>query len=198
MTENLSKDTRLEQIINAAAQEFLEQGYENSSMERIAKRAGLTKGGLYHHFSSKDEIMLAATQKFAEPMIVMMNEAAALPSAKEALLFILYRYLSFWNEHRTELAFYFLTMVKASYLPALAKMYEGYFNQLFDYYKELFDQGVAQKEFRAHDTSARATVLLAALDGAVGYLLIDRQADVEYFIEQMKKLFINEIIINPR
>ena len=39
-------------IVEAALAEFLDKGYENSSMDSIARRAGLSKGGLYHHFRS--------------------------------------------------------------------------------------------------------------------------------------------------
>ena len=56
MTQNLSKDQRISSILDAAIEEFLEKGYERASMEAIAKRAGLSKGGLYHHFINKDEV----------------------------------------------------------------------------------------------------------------------------------------------
>ena len=49
---------RINTIIEAAINEFVEKDYENTSMESIAMRAGLTKGGLYYHFKSKDDIKL--------------------------------------------------------------------------------------------------------------------------------------------
>ncbi|MBP2653945.1 MAG: transcriptional regulator TetR family, partial [Firmicutes bacterium] len=52
------KEKRISDILDSAITEFLENGYEKTSMEAIARRAKLTKGGLYHHFSSKDEILL--------------------------------------------------------------------------------------------------------------------------------------------
>ena len=50
--------TRLS-IEDAAIGLFLEQGYHATSMRQIAERAGLALGGIYNHFSSKDEIFEA-------------------------------------------------------------------------------------------------------------------------------------------
>ena len=46
-------------VENAAMSLFLEQGYHATSMRQIAKRARLALGGIYNHFSSKDEIFEA-------------------------------------------------------------------------------------------------------------------------------------------
>jgi AcrR family transcriptional regulator len=46
-------------VEDAAIQLFMEQGYHATSMRQIARRAGLALGGIYNHFSSKDEIFEA-------------------------------------------------------------------------------------------------------------------------------------------
>ena len=46
-------------IEDAAISLFLEQGYHATSMRQIADRAELALGGIYNHFSSKDEIFEA-------------------------------------------------------------------------------------------------------------------------------------------
>ena len=43
-------------IEDAAINLFLEQGYHATSVRQIADKAGLALGGIYNHFSSKDEI----------------------------------------------------------------------------------------------------------------------------------------------
>ena len=43
-------------IEDAAMTLFLEQGYHATSMRQIADRTGLALGGIYNHFTSKDEI----------------------------------------------------------------------------------------------------------------------------------------------
>ena len=46
-------------IEDAAIALFMEQGYHATSMRQIADRAGLALGGIYNHFSGKDEIFQA-------------------------------------------------------------------------------------------------------------------------------------------
>lgn len=43
-------------IEDVALRLFMEQGYHATSMRQIAERAGLALGGIYNHFSSKEEI----------------------------------------------------------------------------------------------------------------------------------------------
>lgn len=52
-------EVRREKILDAARDLFLEKGFERVSMDAIAKEASLSKGGLYHYFSSTTEILLA-------------------------------------------------------------------------------------------------------------------------------------------
>ncbi|MBR4554895.1 MAG: TetR/AcrR family transcriptional regulator [Ruminococcus sp.] len=46
-------------IIAAAVGEFMEYGFENASMRRIASEVGLTVGALYRHFPNKEEMFAA-------------------------------------------------------------------------------------------------------------------------------------------
>lgn len=48
-------------LIDAAIEEFAANGYEASTVAAIAQRAGVTTGALYAHFSSKLDVLLAAT-----------------------------------------------------------------------------------------------------------------------------------------
>jgi AcrR family transcriptional regulator len=58
--ETLTKGGRTRIIIEEAALNlFMEQGYHATSIRQIAERAGLALGGIYNHFSSKDEIFQA-------------------------------------------------------------------------------------------------------------------------------------------
>jgi len=48
-----------DKLLHAGINSFLRYGYYNTSIKKISKRAGLTKGGFYHHFKSKDKIFIA-------------------------------------------------------------------------------------------------------------------------------------------
>ena len=155
--------------------EFLDKGYEGSSMDSIARRAGLSKGGLYHHFRGKDEILLFVNQKLNEPVAVLMARAARRRSAAEALRYYIRIYLKYWRDRPKQLIFFFLSMTRVLDSGGVWGLYEQYAEQTISYFQGLLDRGVRSGEFSPHDTRARAVALMSALDGVVGYLVIDRK-----------------------
>lgn len=54
---------RKEKLIQMALDQFLEKGYENTTITDLQKAFGLTKGGMYHYFSSKEEILDTVIEK---------------------------------------------------------------------------------------------------------------------------------------
>ena len=52
-----------ERILNAAAQLFREKGFDGIGVADLMKSAGLTHGGFYGHFASKDELMAQASAR---------------------------------------------------------------------------------------------------------------------------------------
>jgi AcrR family transcriptional regulator len=53
------KSERYQQILDESLRLFAEHGTDGTSMASIADKVGITKGGLYHHFSGKAEILEA-------------------------------------------------------------------------------------------------------------------------------------------
>lgn len=53
---NKIRELRRQAILKAARKLFFEKGFKNVSVESIAKRANISKGAVYLHFKSKDEI----------------------------------------------------------------------------------------------------------------------------------------------
>jgi AcrR family transcriptional regulator len=53
-------DTEVRRRILAAAVDlFADHGYDATSVSQVISRAGVAKGGFYHHFASKDELLIA-------------------------------------------------------------------------------------------------------------------------------------------
>ncbi len=51
-------EAKQQKIVRACIEEFGEYGYERGSTDRIIKRAGISKGGLYEYISTKEELFL--------------------------------------------------------------------------------------------------------------------------------------------
>lgn len=74
----LPAEQRRGQLLTAAHRLFADKGYRETSTEEIARKAGLTKGALYFHFKSKEDILFA--------LIKMMSE-----TYRESMAGIIYR-----------------------------------------------------------------------------------------------------------
>ena len=59
---NKNHASNREALIKIALDLFLEYGYENTTVTQIMKAANLSKGGMYHYFASKEEILDAVIQ----------------------------------------------------------------------------------------------------------------------------------------
>jgi len=61
-------------ILDAAVVVFGKYGYKKSSMDDIAKAAEISKQGLYLHFSSKEELFIAAMEKYLDDGLALAEE----------------------------------------------------------------------------------------------------------------------------
>jgi AcrR family transcriptional regulator len=72
------KETRIEEIQNAARKVFFEKGYQSSTIEEIAKEAGVAKGTVYFYFENKDDLYMSlmeyTTDDLCERIIQFENE----------------------------------------------------------------------------------------------------------------------------
>lgn len=65
--QRLPADARIPQILDAALQAFAADGFAATRIDDIARQAGLSKGGIYTHFKSKDEIFEALLARALTP-----------------------------------------------------------------------------------------------------------------------------------
>jgi len=66
--ENLDSATQ-EHLIQVAAEEFAERGYEGASVNRIIARAGISKGSLYYYFDDKADLYATVVERATARMI---------------------------------------------------------------------------------------------------------------------------------
>lgn len=194
MTEKLPKDQRVQTIISAAVEEFLLKGYSQTSIDAIALRAGISKGGIYHHFHNKDEILLYANQVFMAPVETMFQELAESDSKVDGLREFIRSYMEYWCKHPLELKFFFLSMNKAFEDPSLSGFYSEYFQQELKFLTDIFSIAHALQELNCNDCSMSAFSLISAMDGSLAYHLMDTSLDVGKSIEAFQNLFVNSMV----
>ena len=83
-----------EHILSVAASSFREHGGDSSGIGTLMKKVGLTKGGFYRHFQSKDDLFVQAVARAFDEMGKGMLEVAQAAPEGQALRAIIEHYLS--------------------------------------------------------------------------------------------------------
>ena len=73
-------------IVQAAARQFREKGIVATGLAELMKAAGLTHGGFYKHFASKDQLVAEATAAAVDSLLKEMAALPTFPSAVAAYL----------------------------------------------------------------------------------------------------------------
>ncbi len=71
----MPRSARRKQLLAAAREVFVAQGYHSAAMDDIADRAGVSKPVLYQHFPGKLDLYLALLDTFAEALVQRVRQA---------------------------------------------------------------------------------------------------------------------------
>ena len=72
--QTASANARRDTILDAAIREFGQRGYRKTSIEDLASAAQISKQGLYLHFAGKNEVFVAAMQKYLRAGLALVDE----------------------------------------------------------------------------------------------------------------------------
>jgi AcrR family transcriptional regulator len=66
-------DVRRSELLDTAQALFFSKGYEATTVADIMERAGVSKGGFYHHFSAKEDLLEALGEQMAAETVVRLQ-----------------------------------------------------------------------------------------------------------------------------
>jgi len=85
MVRHEKAETRRAQLFRAALEVCSEKGFHETTVDEIAARAGLSKGSLYYHFRSKEELFLSMLEGMVDEFALVLEKATELETSAEAL-----------------------------------------------------------------------------------------------------------------
>ena len=139
MSRNKYPEETVERILDTAQRLFLEKGYEQTTIQDITDNlGGLTKGAIYHHFKSKEEIIDAVSDRmfFSNNPFEAVRERKdlnGLQKLREAIR------LNQSDQERTNLTIQSIPVCKNPRL--LMEMINSNRKILTPYYQELLEEG---------------------------------------------------------
>jgi TetR/AcrR family transcriptional regulator, transcriptional repressor for nem operon len=158
---------RHERILDAASQMFRCNGFDGVSVAAVMKAAGLTHGGFYAHFESKDALAAASVERALAETLSLADQAG---EAAEPLAAFVAGYLS--AEHRDDPAQGCTMAALASEISRAGGPVRHTFTAQV---RTLLDR-IAGTFFPTRRTKARAEAIVT-LSTLVGALLIARAVD---------------------
>lgn len=199
MQTTLSKAERTRQlIIERSAPLFNQMGYAGTSMQDIMTATGLTKGGIYGHFESKEEIALAAFEHAAGIITRMIGERiAAKESASDKLKAILQFYKTYLFSPPVQGGCPVLnTAVEADDTnPLLRASVVKVLNRLHKAVANIVLQGIDRGEFRPETDPQRFSILFVSMVEG-GIMLSKAYGDNKYLntvISQLEHMLASEL-----
>lgn len=191
-----SKGERTKQYIcKEAYQLFAERGYKSVTMKDICEKTGLSRGGLYRHYDSTEQIFLEIVDGFTQMQSNEISEKIAQKiSAVRILEDILLRYSNEMldNKNSLSLAIYeFYSNSKISKVEnSVIKQYEASKSM----WLQLIDYGNKNKEFKNVDAEAVFDMIVFSYQGVRMYskLMQIDSSTPKRIISEIKKLLLPE------
>ena len=179
MTRHQPEAERRAQIMRAARSLFVENGFLNTRMEDVAKRAQLSKGAVYFYFDSKRALFNALVDEEHQNTVRFLEEATSDPrSAAEKLIDVGVKYLDYFAGLKSPPRFFMIM----SEMAIRDEEIRGRVTQIHDRFVgdvgRLIAEGTAAGHFRSLDPTATALMLKALIDGLAGQAAVGIRPDV--------------------
>jgi TetR/AcrR family transcriptional repressor of nem operon len=182
------KDKTRARIVDSARVLFNRHGFESVSIDDVMKNAGLTRGGFYHHFPSKQSLYAAAVSSFTScnPFAERLEQKPKQRSPRELAELLVDTYLS--DETLAEVDKHCPLIALPSDVARAGLQPRAAYTQLVESMLEIF-RAAFPKNDRQGDRKAQLIVNLC-----VGGMLIARTTDDPSLREQLRAVARSEAL----
>jgi len=182
------KEAVKDAILDATDRLLARYGYRKMTVEDIANEAGIGKGTIYLHFSSKEEVVLSHVDRIVDRLkeqhleVIARSEITAPDRIRQMLLArVLFRFDSI--QHYTQS----LNDLLAALRPGLLARRAKYFDEEAAIFAAVLVEGRKSGEFAFENKLATARALLEATNGLLPYSLSTTELGEREEVERRTK-----------
>jgi AcrR family transcriptional regulator len=170
--QRLAPQERRELILAAAQSLFFARGWDDVTIADVLEEAGISKGGFYHHFTAKEDLLDGVVQRFTVAALASAQAVRAATSG-DALM----RFNAFLTEsnrwkaqHGAQLRFFFDVMTRPGNDILFGRITAAANTAVMPVILEMIAQGVEEGVFDVPDLDLVAETILALSHGRRGAL----------------------------
>ena len=179
-----------DEILDAAAQIFRVKGFHASSMQDIAQAVNLQKASLYHHVSSKQEILLALLDRAIDLLYEHIEQQVNNPiSPDEKLRLAIRAYLQALLENRDLAAV--LLLEHRSLEPRYHALHIPRRDRFERLWRDLIQEGIDSGVFLDSDPSMTARALLGVMNWTITWYRPDGTDSIARISDHFADLFLD-------
>jgi TetR/AcrR family transcriptional regulator, transcriptional repressor for nem operon len=175
-----------ERIVRAAARAIRRSGYSGTGVADIMKDIGLTHGGFYAHFASREAMLAEAADRAGAESVATLTGVAAAAPPREALRWMIRAYLS--KEHVENAESGCPVVALGSEMPRQASKVRRAATRRI---KEMIDL-VAQHSPNRGEPGAQARALITVAT-MVGTLVLARAVDDPKLSKALREASVNHL-----
>jgi len=177
------------EIVEAATRIFREKGYHAASMRDIAGAVGLLKGSLYHHISSKQELLFEIFETGMQAAITTLEDVACsnLPPADKLRLAIT-RHIEFITGNLDQATVF--VMEARALNPTQRRRVIAQRDRFDRLFRGIIQEGIEAGVFRPVDT----TVVTFALMGMHNWLILWYREEGRLSPQEIAAIFVDLVL----
>ena len=204
VSPKVSQQHKLEvrdRVLEAAETLFSEKGYYDTSMDEIVEESGLSKGAIYGHFKSKEELFVALQERQFE---ASLNELRATFTAEDSArtkleTIVDFAFTSLIGTSKKACRINLEFDVAAPRIKPVQSRRDKRFEATRDFLAKIIREGVNKGEFRRDiDPSSAAMVLQATADGlSLDWATTSLDFDWRLLAAEVKRLVATGLLAGP-
>jgi AcrR family transcriptional regulator len=161
-------------ILDVAQEAFARYGYDATGVAEICRRAGVTKGGFYHHFPSKQDVFLEMLERWLEgvdqELEVMRSGEETVPDELRAMTAMV---PAVFQEAGGRLTLFLEFLTKAGHSPAVWQATVAPFRKYHAFFAKMISDGIKEGSLRPVDPEMASNLLLSFAVGLLTMGLLD-------------------------
>ncbi len=172
-TQPRGEETR-NRILDASLEAFARYGYDATGVAEICRRAGVTKGGFYHHFPSKQAVFLEMLERWLEGIDEQLEAArAGGETVPQELLRMTGMVPLVFQEAGGRLPIFLEFLTKAGRSPVVWQATVAPFRKYHSFFAQMVEDGIDEGSLRVVDPHLASTVMVAFAVGVLALGLLD-------------------------